>query len=83
MAADYLNSLGINRAGSKTAHDEAGVNGVTEKIIGCAIEVHRQLGPGLLEGTYEAAMSIELTAVRLEPRQTADFPGIVQRSGYW
>jgi GxxExxY protein len=33
---------------------------LTEKIIGCAIEVHRQLGPGLLEGTYEAALCIEL-----------------------
>ena len=33
---------------------------VTEAIIGCAIEVHRQLGPGLLEGTYESALCIEL-----------------------
>ena len=33
---------------------------LTEIIIGCAIEVHRQLGPGLLEGTYEAALCIEL-----------------------
>jgi GxxExxY protein len=33
---------------------------LTEKIIGCAIEVHRQLGPGLLESIYESAMCIEL-----------------------
>ena len=33
---------------------------LTEVIIGCAIEVHRQLGPGLLEQTYEAALCIEL-----------------------
>jgi GxxExxY protein len=33
---------------------------LTEQIIGCAIEVHRQLGPGLLEQTYEAALCIEL-----------------------
>jgi GxxExxY protein len=33
---------------------------LTEKIIGCAIEVHRTLGPGLLESTYEAALGIEL-----------------------
>jgi GxxExxY protein len=32
---------------------------LTERIIGCAIEVHRQLGPGLLEQTYEAALCIE------------------------
>ena len=36
------------------------LNTLTEHIIGCAIEVHRALGPGLLEATYEAAMDIEL-----------------------
>lgn len=34
--------------------------GLTERIIGCAIEVHRQLGPGLLESTYQTAMGLEL-----------------------
>jgi GxxExxY protein len=33
---------------------------LTEKIIGCAIEVHRTLGPGLLEQTYESALCVEL-----------------------
>jgi GxxExxY protein len=33
---------------------------LTGRIIGCAIEVHRQLGPGLLESMYEAALAIEL-----------------------
>ena len=32
---------------------------LTEKIIGCAIEVHRRLGPGLLESLYESALCIE------------------------
>ena len=32
----------------------------TEKIIGAAIEVHRHLGPGLLESVYEAALAFEL-----------------------
>jgi GxxExxY protein len=36
------------------------INRITEGVIGCAIEVHRQLGPGLLEGTYESALCIEL-----------------------
>ena len=34
---------------------------LTEKIIGFAIEVHRQLGPGLLESAYEECLSYELT----------------------
>ena len=38
---------------------------LTERIIGCAIEVHRVLGPGLLEASYEAALAIEFTAAKL------------------
>ena len=33
---------------------------LTEMIIGAAIEVHRELGPGLLESAYEAALAHEL-----------------------
>ena len=33
---------------------------LTEKIIGCAIEVHRHLGPGLLENAYEECLCREL-----------------------
>lgn len=36
-------------------------NAVTERIIKCAIAVHRELGPGLLESVYEEAMDIECT----------------------
>lgn len=36
------------------------LNNITEKIIGCAIEVHRHLGPGLLEAIYEKALCYEL-----------------------
>jgi GxxExxY protein len=32
---------------------------ITEKIIGAAIEVHRILGPGLLEAVYEEALCVE------------------------
>jgi len=40
--------------------EEERLRRLTERIIGCAIEVHRELGPGLLEGTCEAALCIEL-----------------------
>ncbi len=36
------------------------LNKVTENVIGCAIEVHRELGPGLLESICESALCIEL-----------------------
>jgi len=38
---------------------------LTEKIIGCAIEVHRGLGPGLLESAYEECLCFELGQARL------------------
>jgi GxxExxY protein len=36
------------------------INQITEKIIGCAIEVHKNLGPGLLESAYEECLYYEL-----------------------
>ena len=35
-------------------------NSITSKIIGAAIEVHKELGPGLLESTYQACLNIEM-----------------------
>jgi GxxExxY protein len=52
-------------------HRGTEINSVTQRIIGCAIEVHRILGPGLLEPNYESALCIELDDARLEyVRQT-------------
>ena len=39
---------------------EMNLNKITEKIIGCSIEVHRELGAGLLKSIYESALYIEL-----------------------
>jgi GxxExxY protein len=39
----------------------AETNTLTETIIGAAIEVHRHLGPGLLESTYAACLAYELS----------------------
>ncbi len=36
-------------------------NDPTFRVIGCAIEVHRQLGPGLLESTYEQCLAYEFS----------------------
>jgi len=47
---------GDTEARSKLLHEE-----LTEKIIGAAIEVHRALGPGLLETAYEECLCRELS----------------------
>ena len=44
---------------------DADVELLTEKIIGCAIEVHRTLGAGLLESVYKQCMVIESRNARL------------------
>lgn len=38
---------------------------LSKQVIGCAIEVHRKLGPGLLESTYEQCLAHELTLAGL------------------
>ena len=37
------------------------IDALTERVIGCAIAVHRALGPGLLESVYRDCLLIELT----------------------
>ena len=49
----------------REAHEENAKRDVifdtlSNRVIGCAIEVHRQLGPGLLESTYEQCLAYEL-----------------------
>lgn len=42
---------------------------LTERIIGAAIEVHRVLGPGLLESIYQEALAVELEERGIKCRQ--------------
>jgi GxxExxY protein len=47
-------------------------NSLTGKIIGAAIEIHRALGPGLLESAYEACLIYELRLrkLKVEPQKS-------------
>lgn len=47
---------------------------ITEAIIGAAIEVHRHLGPGLLESVYEAALAHEISARGLAVERQKSVP---------
>ena len=47
---------------------------LSRKVIGCAIEVHRHLGPGLLESAYEQCMAHELSMARIPFRTQVALP---------
>ena len=50
------------------------INEITEKIIGCAIEVHKILGPGLLESAYEECLVFELQKAGLKAERQKPVP---------
>ena len=52
------------------------LNEITEIIIGCAIEVHKALGPGLLESTYEVCLIHELSKRGLRVEKQVAVPVI-------
>jgi len=61
-------------------------DGLSNQVIGCAIEVHKTLGPGLLESTYEQCLAYELNMaglafVRQKPLPV-DYKGVVMECGY-
>jgi len=49
-------------------------NEVSEKIIGCAIEVHKSLGPGLLESAYLECLFYELQSIGLKVEKQRALP---------
>jgi GxxExxY protein len=47
---------------------------LSNKVIGCAIEVHRELGPGLLESTYEQCLAYELNQAKIPFKLQVELP---------
>lgn len=50
------------------------INQITEAIIGAAIEVHKELGPGLLESAYEECLCHELGLRKVRFEQQRELP---------
>ncbi|HEX9332825.1 MAG TPA: GxxExxY protein [Anaerolineales bacterium] len=57
-----------------TRNDMRDINKTTEAIIGAAIEVHRHLGPGLLESTYEECRCEELSLRKIPFKRQVALP---------
>ena len=54
--------------------DSERINFLTEKVIGCAIEVHKAIGPGLLESAYEECLCYELAQNGLKFERQVPLP---------
>jgi len=61
-------------------------NPISERVIGAAIEVHRRLGPGLLESGYHTCLRRELELRGIEFRSQVELPieykGVLVAKGY-
>ena len=59
---------------------------LSNKVIGCALEVHRNLGPGLLESTYEQCLAWELShaniSFKLQHPIPVQYKGVKLDCGY-
>ena len=47
---------------------------LSNKVIGCALNVHRELGPGLLESTYEQCLCYELSKAGIQFERQKELP---------
>ena len=56
------------------AEVDRSINEITESVIGAAIAVHRELGPGLLESAYEACLGYELNEKKLKVERQKSVP---------
>jgi|ERR1700693_330768 GxxExxY protein len=78
-----MNNNQFNRRGRRVSE---GSNKITEAIIASAIEVHRALGPGLLESTYEMCLCRELSIreIRFERQLpiSVEYKGVKLDCGY-
>jgi GxxExxY protein len=67
-------------------HEGVQFEELSRRVIGCALEVHRHLGPGLLESTYEQCLAHELTLHRIAFKRQCSRPvaykGISLDCGY-
>jgi GxxExxY protein len=64
--------LKVPAQNSQSMHE----NDISYKIIGAALEIHKNIGPGLLESAYENALAFELKELGFKVRQQVPMPFI-------
>ena len=53
---------------------------LSNRVLGCALEVHKALGPGLLESAYENALAYELSTAGLMAQRQVDVPVVYKKA---
>lgn len=71
---DAETQRGIDSSASSRLGGELEINVITERVIGACIEIHKQLGPGLLESAYEECLCHELTLAGLRFERQKPLP---------
>jgi GxxExxY protein len=67
-----MNKIYTTEATERTEKMEENI--LTEKVIGCAIKVHKEPGPGLLESAYEACLFYELLKNEIKAEKQKPLP---------
>ena len=66
--------------------DDVEIWALTDRVIGCGIEVHKTLGPGLLESVYEAILAVQLSRIGLTVERQkilpVEYDGIALADGF-
>lgn len=81
-----MNKSPLSTPRTQSTNNAEVLNKITETIISAAINVHRALGPGLLESAYEACMVYDLLKTGLKVEQQKPLPiiyrGVKLNCGY-
>ena len=72
---DYIDMITTENSKNTELYDHP----LSGRVIGCAIEVHRQLGPGLLESTYEQCLAYELKLAKIGFKRQLPMPVYYKR----
>ena len=59
--------------------DKKYINALSQKVIGAAIDVHKEIGPGLLESAYEECLCYELMQLGLNFKRQVEVPVVYKK----
>jgi GxxExxY protein len=76
MERPTTNLRNLQNVKNKSEREEGGMifDELSNRVLGCALEVHRELGPGLLESAYEQCLAYELNRAKIPFKLQVELP---------